>query len=111
MEAKGGGAVWGCLVGFKGCQPAVSNVLPGIPRTSLTFAKAPGAIGEGESHRVCPGDQGLGSGETQLRGRSLTCSPDWCGLYLDLWSLQELWGRAGYGEDEEEGEVGWYSGC
>lgn len=90
---------------------SVSNVLPGIPRTSLTFAKAPGAIGEGESHRVCPGDQGLGSGETQLRGRSLTCSPDWCGLYLDLWSLQESWGRAGYGEDEEVGEVGWYSGC
>lgn len=49
-------------MGFKGCQPAVSNVLSGIPRTSLTSAKAPGALGEGESHRVCPGDQGLGSG-------------------------------------------------
>lgn len=30
-----------------------------------------------------------------------SCSSDVCGLYLCLWSLLELWERAGQGEDDE----------
>ena len=30
-----------------------------------------------------------------------------CGLFLCLWSLLELQGRAGHGKDEEVGGVGW----
>lgn len=48
---------------------------------------------------MCPGNQGLGSGAPRLGGKSLTFTSGWGELYLGLWSLLGLYGRAGHGKD------------
>lgn len=45
-------AVWDCWAGFKGVLLAVSNVLPGVPRTSLDSHKAAGVVGPSVEPRV-----------------------------------------------------------
>lgn len=49
---------------------------------------------------------GLESG-VQLGDQSQTCSSKWCGLYLCLWSLLGLQGRADRQEDDQVGGFLW----
>lgn len=69
---------------------------PGVPRISLAFNKAARDVGKGEDHGICSKEHGLRSGSPGIGGRTLTCSSDWCGLYLGLWILLELWEMADF---------------
>lgn len=55
---------------------------------------------------MCPEVWGLETGAAQMGGQPCSCSSNWCGLCLGLWSLLELWGTAGHREDNEVAGVG-----
>lgn len=68
----------------------MGSVFPVVSRTSLPSSKAVCTVGQGDGRRM-----GLEGGAPRLGIWSLTCSSDWCGLYLEY--CMELYGSAGHG--------------